>query len=281
MEADKITDSRKNKGATTGSENTGRWTPEEHALFLKGLELYGKGWKNISLLVKTRSVVQIRTHAQKYFLKQQKDGNIMSFKAPISSPKRGNKKKQIYSSNNESESSILESFRSYMAPPAPVRQPPLPAPVHEPLNFDENMCEFLTEALMNPPESEVRPDPHPSIVLPSVKVPVVGSSMVEWDSFDWMDHRHISEPIEKDVLDSSDDSEYGFEPSDCSLGRRIVPNKTHKEEMGVNGEQILFLDTGGDGILDSLDLPISYDTHRSSGPPHYSAGPVFVSGTHY
>jgi SHAQKYF class myb-like DNA-binding protein len=40
--------------------------------FIKGLELYGKGWKKIASLIKTRTVVQIRTHAQKYFLKLSK-----------------------------------------------------------------------------------------------------------------------------------------------------------------------------------------------------------------
>ena len=50
----------------------GRWTREEHQLFLKGLELYGKGWKKIASHIKTRTVVQTRTHAQKYFLKQKK-----------------------------------------------------------------------------------------------------------------------------------------------------------------------------------------------------------------
>eukprot|EP00616_Rhizochromulina_sp_CCMP1243_P018883 CAMPEP_0118978964 /NCGR_PEP_ID=MMETSP1173-20130426/24864_1 /TAXON_ID=1034831 /ORGANISM="Rhizochromulina marina cf, Strain CCMP1243" /LENGTH=327 /DNA_ID=CAMNT_0006929203 /DNA_START=69 /DNA_END=1048 /DNA_ORIENTATION=+ len=50
-------------------ENTGRWGSEEHKLFLRGLELYGKGWKKIASLIKTRTVVQIRTHAQKYFQK--------------------------------------------------------------------------------------------------------------------------------------------------------------------------------------------------------------------
>lgn len=54
-------------------ENTGRWTKEEHELFLKGLEIYGKGWKQIATLIKTRTVVQIRTHAQKHFLKQHKN----------------------------------------------------------------------------------------------------------------------------------------------------------------------------------------------------------------
>lgn len=50
-------------------ENTGRWTSEEHQLFLQGLEIHGKGWKKIAGLIKSRTVVQIRTHAQKYFQK--------------------------------------------------------------------------------------------------------------------------------------------------------------------------------------------------------------------
>lgn len=68
--------SKKKKGSSTGAagpggagENTGRWTAEEHRLFLQGLEQHGKGWKKIASLIKSRTVVQIRTHAQKYFQK--------------------------------------------------------------------------------------------------------------------------------------------------------------------------------------------------------------------
>jgi SHAQKYF class myb-like DNA-binding protein len=46
-----------------------RWTPEEHRLFLEGIMLYGKDWKKMQPLIKTRSLVQIRTHAQKVFKK--------------------------------------------------------------------------------------------------------------------------------------------------------------------------------------------------------------------
>ena len=56
-------------GQGTQGENTGRWTAEEHRLFLQGLEQHGKGWKKIASLIKSRTVVQIRTHAQKYFQK--------------------------------------------------------------------------------------------------------------------------------------------------------------------------------------------------------------------
>lgn len=55
--------------SNNGAENTGRWTAEEHRLFLQGLDQHGKGWKKIASLIKSRTVVQIRTHAQKYFQK--------------------------------------------------------------------------------------------------------------------------------------------------------------------------------------------------------------------
>jgi len=56
----------------TGQEHTGRWTREEHAAFLSALKMYGKEWKKVAAKVKTRTVVQTRTHAQKYFQKLQK-----------------------------------------------------------------------------------------------------------------------------------------------------------------------------------------------------------------
>lgn len=47
----------------------GHWTAEEHALFLKCWAQYGKSWKKLSEIMKTRTNEQIRTHAQKYFHK--------------------------------------------------------------------------------------------------------------------------------------------------------------------------------------------------------------------
>jgi SHAQKYF class myb-like DNA-binding protein len=51
----------------------GRWTKQEHNRFLEGVELHGKNWKRISAMVKTRTVVQTRTHAQKYYQKLERE----------------------------------------------------------------------------------------------------------------------------------------------------------------------------------------------------------------
>jgi len=50
-------------------EKVGRWSEEEHEVFLQGLEKHGKQWKTIAGMIGTRTVVQVRTHAQKYFQK--------------------------------------------------------------------------------------------------------------------------------------------------------------------------------------------------------------------
>lgn len=46
---------------------------QEHELFLRGLRLYGREWKKVAADIRTRSSAQIRSHAQKYFAKLQKE----------------------------------------------------------------------------------------------------------------------------------------------------------------------------------------------------------------
>ena len=48
---------------------TGRWKFKEHIQFLEGLDKYGSNWKKICPLIKTRTPNQVRSHAQKFFLK--------------------------------------------------------------------------------------------------------------------------------------------------------------------------------------------------------------------
>lgn len=55
----------------TGSDSIrgGRWSADEHERFLAGFRIHGHKWKRVQQVVRTRSVTQVRTHAQKYLLK--------------------------------------------------------------------------------------------------------------------------------------------------------------------------------------------------------------------
>lgn len=77
----------------SGQEHTGRWTREEHEAFLSALSQYGKEWKKVAAKVKTRTVVQTRTHAQKYFQKLQKSlgGDAMATSDTLDNMAEGKK----------------------------------------------------------------------------------------------------------------------------------------------------------------------------------------------
>eukprot|EP00751_Fragilariopsis_kerguelensis_P022110 CAMPEP_0170899198 /NCGR_PEP_ID=MMETSP0734-20130129/46504_1 /TAXON_ID=186038 /ORGANISM="Fragilariopsis kerguelensis, Strain L26-C5" /LENGTH=402 /DNA_ID=CAMNT_0011292099 /DNA_START=182 /DNA_END=1387 /DNA_ORIENTATION=+ len=75
------TNKRKRSSSSTNSstsslkagQTSGRWTQEEHQAFLEGLKDCGREWKKVALRIPTRTSAQIRSHAQKYFSKLQRD----------------------------------------------------------------------------------------------------------------------------------------------------------------------------------------------------------------
>lgn len=109
---------------SVNGENTGRWTKEEHATFIEGLNQHGKEWKKIANMIETRTVVQIRTHAQKYFQKIAKTKYEMKGKQPptdlvstASNPNRNSgDKKRGYRSSKTKNLKALYSLNSTCDP---------------------------------------------------------------------------------------------------------------------------------------------------------------------
>uniref|UniRef100_A0A7S2ZCW9 HTH myb-type domain-containing protein n=1 Tax=Rhodosorus marinus TaxID=101924 RepID=A0A7S2ZCW9_9RHOD len=63
-----------------------KWSSEEHRRFLEALEEYGRDWMKITQYVMTKSRVQVRSHAQKHFLKLEKMQNQNGRGPPPGSP---------------------------------------------------------------------------------------------------------------------------------------------------------------------------------------------------
>jgi len=78
--------SRKTRKPYTITKARENWTDEEHTKFLEALKVYDRDWKKIEKFIGTKSVIQIRSHAQKYFLKVQK--NNTGERIPPPRPKR-------------------------------------------------------------------------------------------------------------------------------------------------------------------------------------------------
>lgn len=76
------------------------WTDEEHNKFMEALKLFDRDWKKIEAYIGTKSVIQIRSHAQKFFLKIQK--NNTGEMIPPPRPKR--KALQPYPQKNKEHS---------------------------------------------------------------------------------------------------------------------------------------------------------------------------------
>ncbi|KAL6126226.1 hypothetical protein ACLB2K_074277 [Fragaria x ananassa] len=78
--------SKKIRKPYTITKSRESWTDQEHDKFLEALQLFDRDWKKIEAFVGSKTVIQIRSHAQKYFLKVQKKGT--SEHVPPPRPKR-------------------------------------------------------------------------------------------------------------------------------------------------------------------------------------------------
>ncbi|KAL9344150.1 hypothetical protein Peur_064581 [Populus x canadensis] len=92
------------------------WTEPEHDKFLEALQLFDRDWKKIEAFIGSKTVIQIRSHAQKYFLKVQKSGTSEHLPPPRPKRKAAHPYPQKASKNAVVLSQPSGSFQSSSAP---------------------------------------------------------------------------------------------------------------------------------------------------------------------
>ncbi|XAR58112.1 hypothetical protein NMG60_11026504 [Bertholletia excelsa] len=75
-----------------------RWTEDEHKKFIEALQLHGRCWQRIEEHVGTKTAVQIRSHAQKFFSKvvRESSGSDQCSMKPIDIPPPRPKRKPMH-----------------------------------------------------------------------------------------------------------------------------------------------------------------------------------------
>eukprot|EP00543_Licmophora_paradoxa_P000677 CAMPEP_0202451478 /NCGR_PEP_ID=MMETSP1360-20130828/9901_1 /ASSEMBLY_ACC=CAM_ASM_000848 /TAXON_ID=515479 /ORGANISM="Licmophora paradoxa, Strain CCMP2313" /LENGTH=696 /DNA_ID=CAMNT_0049070055 /DNA_START=106 /DNA_END=2196 /DNA_ORIENTATION=+ len=278
-------------GSGAQGENTGRWTAEEHRLFLQGLEQHGKGWKKIASLIKSRTVVQIRTHAQKYFQKLAKArqngeegdvamegrGGLTAVTAPLltsSTPTAGKRRRTLSGTKRKALSTVVHSAqREGKKLAVPGGRPPLPA-------VAPALAPFVVPGPPPPPPTNITEPQPPSTVLPhgTISGPALEDSL-----FRFLTPAPVSTPSPEQVQVADVARQAGANPitlpSDSSSGGDTVASPTGVADVSIfpswtDGKDMPSWYAKGvdvDSLLDVADtlnwLSDSGDLHETYEPP--------------
>jgi len=89
--------------ASRASKSSGRWTKEEHQKFIEGLRIYGKNWKKVEDYVGTRTGAQIRSHAQKFFNRLEKEYHKKTHKGSDTTFEEESEKENIFARKQKTQ----------------------------------------------------------------------------------------------------------------------------------------------------------------------------------
>ncbi|CAD5195065.1 unnamed protein product [Musa acuminata subsp. malaccensis] len=101
-----------------------KWTEEEHSKFLEALQLYGRAWRRIEEHIGTKTAVQIRSHAQKFFSKVVRESGsndstvtLKAIEIPPPRPKRKPLRPYPRKSGNSSSKETPAALKQLERPP--------------------------------------------------------------------------------------------------------------------------------------------------------------------
>jgi len=121
---------------------SGRWTREEHDKFLFALRVYGRDWKKVEALVGTRTGSQIRSHAQKYFARWQREMKAVPTFAP--KYKKGSATSDLPDASCLEElvaRDLLDLAESWSSRPKPERNPVSPNSIMLVESIFQQLCD--------------------------------------------------------------------------------------------------------------------------------------------
>ncbi|KAL5143760.1 Protein REVEILLE 6 [Glycine soja] len=104
--------SKKVRKPYTITKSRENWTDQEHDKFLEALHLFERDWKKIEAFVGSKT---IRSHAQKYFMKIQKNGTSEHVPPPRPKRKAAHPYPQKASKNSPTISQVARPFQSSSA----------------------------------------------------------------------------------------------------------------------------------------------------------------------
>ncbi|KAL4557036.1 hypothetical protein LXL04_035206 [Taraxacum kok-saghyz] len=104
--------SKKIRKPYTITKSRESWTEPEHDKFLEALQLFDRDWKKIEAFIGSKTVIQIRSHAQKYFLKVQKSGTNEHLPPPRPKRKAAHPYPQKAAKNPPVLSNVTSSFQT-------------------------------------------------------------------------------------------------------------------------------------------------------------------------
>ncbi|KVI07124.1 protein REVEILLE 6 isoform X1 [Cynara cardunculus var. scolymus] len=121
--------SKKIRKPYTITKSRESWTEPEHDKFLEALQLFDRDWKKIEAFIGSKTVIQIRSHAQKYFLKVQKSGTNEHLPPPRPKRKAAHPYPQKAPKNAPVLSNVTASFQTSPASTDPEFNPSDPSAV--------------------------------------------------------------------------------------------------------------------------------------------------------